>query len=47
MCGFRNVWVCVFVRLKCEDVCIYGFCNVWKCVFKGLEMCWCLYVWVS
>ena len=47
MCGFCNVWVCVFVCV-CVCVCVgfvmcgcvwVGFCNVWECVCVGFVMC--------
>jgi hypothetical protein len=45
MCGFCNVWVCVWV-LYCVGVCVCGFCNVWVCVCVGFVMYGCVYVWV-
>ena len=58
MCGFCNVWVCVY-----GGVCMYGFCNVWLCVCVGslcvvvcmcgcvcvcvgFVMCGCAFLWV-
>ena len=51
MCGFCNVWVCVyvcvgFVMCVCVCVCMCGFCNVWVCVCVGFLMCVCVGVFV-
>jgi len=47
MCGFYNMWMCVwvsFVMCGCVCVCVCGFCNVWVCVCVGFVMCGCVYV---
>ena len=51
MCGFYNVWVCVymgFVKCVCVFVCecVCLFCNVWLCVCVGFVLCGCVYAWV-
>ena len=57
MCGFCNVWMCVYVGFvmcwcvyarifKCVGVCVCGFCNVWLCVSLGFVMCGFYNVWV-
>ena len=41
MCGFCNVWVCVYVDfVMCGCVYVWFF-NVWVCVCVGLVMCGC------
>jgi len=54
MCGYCNVWVCVYVCMgfvmcgcvyKCGFLmceCMYGFCNVWVCLCVAFVMCVCI-----
>ena len=53
MCGFCNVWVCVFVGFVmcgrayvwvcvCVGVCIFGLRNVWACVCADFVKCGCV-----
>ena len=47
MCGFCNVWLCVFIGfVMCCFMCMCVFCNVCVCVCVGFVMCGCVYVWV-
>jgi len=45
MCGFCNVWLCVYVGFVMCGLVMCGFCNVWLCVCVGFVMCGCVYVW--
>ena len=48
MCGFCEVWVCVyvgFVICGCFGT-MCGLCNVRVCVCEGFVMCECVYVCV-
>jgi len=55
MCGFCNVWVCLYVEFvmrgcmyvwdfQCVGLCICGVCNVRMYVCVGFVMCGCVYV---
>ena len=54
MCGFCNVWVCVYMGFvgvvvsmyRFCNVCMYGFFNVCMCVYMGFVKCGCVYVWL-
>ena len=46
MCGFCNVWVCVYVGFVRCGVCMCRFCNVCACVCVSFVLCGCVYVWI-